>query len=70
MMTCDDHPLLRMWLWQEYRALNEGELVAANISRPEVAELKRWYLAERRRRRRDKHRRMVTGAGWGLYLVW
>ena len=49
--------------------MNEGELVAANVSRTELKELKQLYISERSRRRRELHRRMVTGAGWALYVV-
>jgi hypothetical protein len=53
---------------EEFRALNEGELIATNMSSGDVAELRKEFVAERRRRKREMHRRRVTGAGWVLYV--
>jgi hypothetical protein len=49
---------------EEQRALEEGELLAANVQRREVSVLKRWYIKERMKRIRARRLRVMIGAGW------
>lgn len=53
---------------EEYRALAEGELLAANLTQEEVLDLQQWYGQERKRRARELQRRKLTGAGWSLVV--
>ena len=51
---------------EEYRALAEGELLAANLTRREIVRLKHWYLRERSQRNHARRVRLKTGASWSL----
>jgi superfamily II DNA/RNA helicase len=53
---------------EEYRALSEGELLATNITREEVINLKSWFLGERSRLKRERRRRKMTGEAWELVI--
>ena len=49
---------------EEYRALSEGELLAANLSRREMSRLRSWYIRERSQRNQERRRRLIFGEGW------
>jgi hypothetical protein len=53
---------------EEYRALAEGELLAANVTKREISRLKDWYLDQRSKRNQERRRRMLTGEGWILKI--
>ncbi len=49
---------------EEYRALSEGELLAANLTQKEVSRLKRWFINARAERYKQKLYRKLTGDCW------
>jgi SNF2 family DNA or RNA helicase len=54
---------------EELRALSEGELLAANVSRRDVSRFKSWFLQERARRVSARRMRTMTGGAWSLLLA-
>jgi hypothetical protein len=53
---------------EEYRALAEGELLAANLTRKGVRKLSKWFIEERLARQRELKRRLLTGDAWSLVV--
>jgi E1A-binding protein p400 len=53
---------------EELRALAEGELLAAPITRKETARFRNWFLQERARRVAARRMRTMTGGAWSLLL--
>ena len=49
---------------EEYRAMNEGELLATNLTARDVRRMKSWYAKERTRLMNERRKRMLTGASW------
>ena len=49
---------------EEIRALQEGELLSAEVQKRNISSLKRWLIRERSKRSRERTRRIMTGAGW------
>lgn len=60
--------LPKIFAQEEYRALAEGELLAAELSEAEVGELQVWYVAERRKQVNERRRRELTGSAWSLVI--
>lgn len=51
---------------EEFRALNEGEMLATSLTADEVRKFKGWYARERKKRVKFRQRRILTGASWAL----
>lgn len=53
---------------EEQRALAEGELLAANLTRAEKDVHKRWYRKQRRKQSQQRRMRKMTGDAW-VYTI-
>jgi hypothetical protein len=53
---------------EEQRALAEGELLAANVTRRDTTRFRSWFLQERARRVAARRMRNMTGGAWSLLL--
>ena len=53
---------------EEMRALQEGELLSAEVQKRNISGFKRWLLRERSKRSRERTRRIMTGAGWSQVI--
>jgi superfamily II DNA/RNA helicase len=49
---------------EEYRALADGELLAVNLTKEELQQIKSEYAQEKSRRRKLRKFRQLTGEGW------
>jgi hypothetical protein len=49
---------------EEYRALADGELLAVNLTKEELQQIKSEYAQEKSRRRKERKFRQLTGEGW------
>ena len=53
---------------EERRALEEGEMLAAPLTKRDVLRFQKWYTRQRKQQQQDRRRRVLTGAGWAQYL--
>lgn len=53
---------------EEYRALADGELLAVNLTRDELLQIKSEYVQEKSRRQKERKLRQLTGDGWSQYV--
>lgn len=53
---------------EEQRALAEGELLAANLTRAEKDAHKRWYRKQRRKQAQQQRVRKMTGDAWSFVI--
>ena len=49
---------------EEYKALSHGEIIAVNLTRREISQVKVEYLARKAKIKKDRRLRELTGEGW------